>query len=103
MHSSRTVLFALFWAAAAACSGKDDDSATTGGTDGADGEDGSDGSDGSSSGACTDTDYADLPACSAWWMNSTETAAVLATDGTDALVHVQSVELTTVGGWTTSR
>jgi hypothetical protein len=92
MHPSRTVLLALFWVAAAACSGKGDDSATTDGADGADGEDGS------SSGACTDTDHADLPACSAWWMNSTETAAILATDGTDALVHVQSVELTTVDG-----
>ncbi|HCH63240.1 MAG TPA: hypothetical protein DFR83_10575, partial [Deltaproteobacteria bacterium] len=47
---------------------------------------------------CSDSTYADLVLCTSWMRNDTETAAIIATDGSDNLVDVQSVSVTSADG-----
>lgn len=87
------------------CSGKDADtgggSEGSDGTDGGDGGDGSDGSDGGDGGttgdACDDSTLAADDVCASWMLNTSESAAVISTDGTMPLVNVQSATVSTDG------
>ena len=96
----------LLWLSATACSG---DKGESGSTDDGTGDDGS-GDDGSGDGGedggddggtgddCSTSAYADADICTSWRLNTTEVAAVIATDGSEGLVDVQSATVSSDGG-----